>query len=97
MRNEVLTLVAAGVLLAGGALVGWLTCAPAPQAETASDVQREETRRAREISENVKQGKVGHARALADQFYRDYPNSPEIQHIERLTGYHPRPYGPSQH
>jgi hypothetical protein len=96
MRNEILTLVAAGVLLAGGAIAGWLTCAPAPQADTANDAKREETRRAQEIRDSVKQGKVGHARALADQFYRDYPNSPEIQNIERLTGYHPRPYGPGR-
>jgi hypothetical protein len=97
MRNKVLTLIAAGVLVAGGALAGWLTCTPAPRADTANDAKREETRRAQEITDNVKQGKVGHARALADQFYRDYPSSPEIQNIERLTGYHPRPYGPSGH
>jgi hypothetical protein len=94
-QNKTGTLIAAGVLLVAGAFAGWLTCAPAPRAETADAAKREETRRAQEITDNVKQGKVGHARALADQFYRDYPNSPEIQNIERLTGYHPRPYGPS--
>ena len=54
----------------------------------------EEDRKADEIVGLVQQGKVGHARALADQFYRAYPKSPRIVEIERLTGYHPRPYGP---
>jgi hypothetical protein len=64
----------------------------APIAQSAA--KQEETRRAQEVVENVRQGHVGNARALADKFYRDYPNSPEIQNIERLTGYHPRPYHP---
>ena len=47
-----------------------------------------------EIEDSVRRGRVGHARSLADRFYRAYPESPEIERIERLTGYHPRPYGP---
>lgn len=51
-------------------------------------------RRALEIFALVRVGRVGHARALADRFYRAFPGHPEIPQIERLTGYHPRPYGP---
>jgi hypothetical protein len=50
----------------------------------------------REIETSVKLGRIGHARSLADRFYRAFPGSPEIPRIERLTGYHPRPYGPPQ-
>ncbi len=48
----------------------------------------------REIEDAVRVGRIGHARSLADRFYRAFPESPEIEHIERLTGYHPRPYQP---
>jgi len=48
-------------------------------------------RRALEIYAHTRLGKVGHARALADRFYRTFPGHPEGQRIERLTGYHPRP------
>jgi len=56
--------------------------------------ERNEDRRHLEIEVQVRLGKVGHARALADRFYRTFPESPKIADIERLTGYHPRPYGP---
>jgi hypothetical protein len=52
-------------------------------------------RRALEIVLLVQLGRVGHARALADRFYRAFPGNPEIPKLERITGYHPRPYGPS--
>jgi hypothetical protein len=58
------------------------------------DNEQDPQRRAQEIFVLVRQGRVGHARALADRFYRAFPDSPEIPQIERLTGYHPRPYGP---
>ena len=51
-------------------------------------------RRALEIFALVRLGKVGQARALADRFYRAFPRDPQGPQIERLTGYHPRPYGP---
>lgn len=95
MRNQILTLSAAGALaLALGFTVWHCTQTPPPGSDPAAEVQREEAWRAREIVDTVKQGKVGHARALADRFYREFPSSPEIQNLERLTGYHPRPYGP---
>ena len=47
-----------------------------------------------EIEALVQLGRIGRARSLADRFYRRFPDSPEIARIERLTGYHPRPYGP---
>lgn len=53
-----------------------------------------EPRRALEIDAHVRLGRIGRARSLADQFYRSFPGSSEIARIERLTGYHPRPYGP---
>ena len=55
---------------------------------------KNEQRRALEIHALVRLGRVGHARALTDQFYRAYPQSREIARLERLTGYHPRPYAP---
>jgi hypothetical protein len=94
MRNKVLTLIAAGLLLIALAFATERWCNLEPQATAPLDPQREESVRAQEIVDTVKQGRVGHARALADSFYRAYPNSPEIQSLERLTGYHPRPYGP---
>jgi hypothetical protein len=67
-----------------------------------SDIERadqldgghDESRRALEIRAYVRLGQVGHARALTDQFYRAFPSSAEARSLERLTGYHPRPYGP---
>ena len=95
MRNQVLTLSAAGALAVALGLAAWhCTQTPPPVSDPAAEAKREEARRAQEIVDSVKQGKVGHARALADRFYREFPNSPEIQNLERLTGYHPRPYGP---
>jgi hypothetical protein len=49
-----------------------------------------------EIEADVRLGRIGHARSLADRFYRAFPGSPAIAQIERLTGYHPRPYGPGR-
>jgi hypothetical protein len=51
-------------------------------------------RRALEIEAHVRLGQIGRARSLADTFYRTFPRNPAIARIERLTGHHPRPYGP---
>lgn len=95
MRNSLLKLAGAILLLMAAASGMWCASRPpagAPSAESAA--KQEEMRRAQEIVDNVDQGHVGNARALADKFYRDYPSSAEIQRIEQLTGYHPRPYRP---
>ena len=65
-----------------------------PTAALSDIEQADPQRRALEILVLVQLGRVGHARALADRFYRDFPGSPEIPQIERVTGYHPRPYAP---
>ena len=90
MRNALLTL----ALLATLAIGITLALRPSQPPPAASEPVNDEDRRATEIVELVRQGKVGHARALADQFYRAYPRSTRAAEIERLTGYHPRPYGP---
>jgi hypothetical protein len=95
MRNRILKLAAAGLLLIAVSVGSWSWLhegEPKPAPESAA--KQEEMRRAQEIIDSVQRGQVGNARALADRFYRDFPNSPEIQNLERLTGYHPRPYGP---
>lgn len=92
MRNALLIL----ALLATLAIGITLALRPSQPPPAASEPAGDEERRASEIVELVRQGKVGHARALADQFYRAYPQSPRVQEIERLTGYHPRPYGPGK-
>ena len=95
MRNTLLKLAAAGALLLLAALGIWCAARPpAAPASAESAAKQEESRRAQEIVDNVQQGHVGNARALADKFYREYPASPEVPNIERLTGYHPRPYRP---
>ncbi len=65
-----------------------------PPSEPPDPNETPEQRKVREIEALVRAGQVGHARALTDEFYRAYPRSPERQKLERLTGYHPRPYGP---
>ena len=92
MRNALLIL----ALLATLAIGITLALRPSQPLPAASEAVNDEDRRASEIVELVREGKVGHARALADQFYRAYPHSARVQEIERLTGYHPRPYGPEK-
>jgi hypothetical protein len=95
MRNRLLKPIAAGVLVVACAAWSWIWLRePEPKSASETAAKPEEARRAQEIIDSVKRGQVGNARALADHFYREFPNSPEIQNIERLTGYHPRPYGP---
>jgi hypothetical protein len=65
--------------------------APAPDRDAALP---NEAALLREIEDSVRGGRIGHARSLADQFFRAFPGSPAIERIERVTGYHPRPYQP---
>jgi hypothetical protein len=73
--------------------------APAEALKTIATLDRtlgrfDPERRVLEIEAHVRLGQIGRARSLADTFYRTFPRNPEIARIERLTGYHPRPYGP---
>jgi hypothetical protein len=54
----------------------------------------DEVRRAVEIMALVRLGQVGHARALTEAFYGEFPASDQRAQLERLTGSHPRPRGP---
>lgn len=54
-----------------------------------------ESRRVLEIESLVGLQRIGESHAKAERFYRYYPNSPEGERIERLTGSHPRPWGPN--
>lgn len=54
-----------------------------------------EQRRVLEIESLVGLQRIGESHAKAERFYRYYPNSPEGVRIERLTGSHPRPWGPN--
>jgi len=53
-----------------------------------------EQRRRLEIEALVGLEQIGRSHAKAEHFYRQYPNSPAARDVERLTGYHPRPWGP---
>ena len=55
-----------------------------------------EARRKLEIEALVRLQRIGLAHAKADHFYRAFPDSSSIREIERRTGYHPRPTGPTQ-
>ncbi len=44
----------------------------------------------------VQAGDIGRARDAAEDFLRRYPNSSYCQHIETLTGVHPRPPIPGE-
>lgn len=54
-----------------------------------------EQRRVLEIESLVGLQRIGESHAKAERFYRYYPNSPEGERIERMTGSHPRPWGPN--
>jgi type IV secretory pathway VirB10-like protein len=54
-----------------------------------------EQRRVLEIESLVGLQRIGESHAKAERFYRYYPNSPEGERLERLTGSHPRPWGPN--
>jgi hypothetical protein len=55
-----------------------------------------EARRKLEIEALVRLQRIGLAHSKADRFYRAFPDSDSIREIERRTGYHPRPTGPTQ-
>jgi hypothetical protein len=55
-----------------------------------------EARRVLEIEALVKLERIGLSHARAERFYRSFPQSAEKGRIEQLTGYHPRPWGPSE-
>jgi hypothetical protein len=55
-----------------------------------------ESRRKLEIEALVRLSRIGLAHSKADRFYRAFPSSPAIREIERRTGYHPRPTGPTE-
>lgn len=55
-----------------------------------------EQRRVLEIKALVRLQRIGLAHARAAQFYRHFPASDERATVERLTGYHPRPWGPGE-
>jgi hypothetical protein len=55
-----------------------------------------EARRKLEIEALVRLQRIGLAHSKADRFYRAFPDSPSIREIERRTGYHPRPTGPTE-
>jgi hypothetical protein len=44
----------------------------------------------------VRAGDIGRARDAAEEFLRLYPDSSYCQHIETLTGVHPRPRIPGE-
>ena len=54
-----------------------------------------EQRRVLEIDALVGLQRIGESHAKAERFYRYYPHSSEGARIERLTGSHPRPWGPN--
>jgi hypothetical protein len=65
---------------------------PAPPARPAADEQAAAAR----IDALVRAGEIGRARDLAEEFLRLHPLSSYCQHIETLTGVHPRPPIPGE-
>ena len=59
-------------------------------------VLSEEERAVRYIGALVATGDIGRARDAAEDFLRRYPTSGYCQHIETLTGVHPRPPIPGE-
>jgi len=56
----------------------------------------QETTAALRIDALVREGEIGRARDAAEDFLRLYPYSGYCQHIETLTGVHPRPPIPGE-
>jgi len=69
-----------------------VTGAPAPATPPRSD----EAVAAARIDALVQAGEIGRARDLAEDFLHRYPLSGYCQHIETLTGVHPRPPIPGE-
>ena len=57
---------------------------------------RAEEQAAARVDALVQAGDIGRARDAAEDFLRRYPNSSYCQHIETLTGVHPRPPLPGE-
>ncbi|HET6150097.1 MAG TPA: hypothetical protein VFH68_21325 [Polyangia bacterium] len=55
-----------------------------------------EERAALRVDALVSAQRIGVARDAAEQFLRRYPRSPRAEHIEILTGVHPRPTDPDE-
>jgi hypothetical protein len=55
-----------------------------------------EERAALRVDALVSAQRIGVARDAAEDFLRRYPYSPRAQHIEMLTGVHPRPSDPTE-
>jgi outer membrane protein assembly factor BamD (BamD/ComL family) len=55
-----------------------------------------EERAALRVDALVSAQRIGVARDAAEEFLRRFPQSPRVQHIEMLTGVHPRPTDPSE-
>jgi hypothetical protein len=68
---------------------------PAP-APIAQPQRGDEQAAAARIDALVRAGDIGRARDAAEEFLRRYPESGYCQHIETLTGVHPRPPLPGE-
>jgi TolA-binding protein len=64
---------------------------PSPNAPPRSEAQA-----AARVDALVQAGDIGRARDAAEDFLRRYPSSSYCQHIETLTGVHPRPPIPGE-
>jgi hypothetical protein len=72
---------------------------PAPKPPAVSVVappRAEDEAAASRIDGLVQAGDIGRARDAAEEFLRRYPKSSYCQHIETLTGVHPRPPIPGE-
>lgn len=69
---------------------------PHPVAVTRPAPASEEAAAALRIDTLVSAGDIGRARDAAEDFLRRYPYSGYCQHIETLTGVHPRPSMPGE-
>jgi hypothetical protein len=69
-----------------------VTGAPSPATRPGSN----DAVAAARIDELVQAGEIGRARDLAEDFLHRYPLSSTCQHIETLTGVHPRPPIPGE-
>jgi TolA-binding protein len=68
----------------------------APPAPRALVPARADQAAAARIDALVRAGDIGRARDAAEEFLRLYPDSSYCQHIETLTGVHPRPPIPGE-
>lgn len=71
-----------------------VTLAAELDGRSASDSPHAEERSALAIDALVNLGKIGKARSRAVEHYRRFPAGAHAEHIEQLTGAHPRPASP---